>query len=615
MKRFITTLAILLVVVVAGMTALVVLVNPNDFRAYMVRQVEQRSGYHLALNGELRWHVWPQLSILSGPVTVTAPGAQQPVVSAANMRLDVDLLPLFSHQLSVKQVMLKGAVIRLTPDSKSLPPADAPIGPAGSRTFSPPDDVARGWKFDISHLRIADGLLVWQQSNGEQINVRDLNLALDQTQPRQVHIEISSRVHRDQRELQVDLSSELDITDYPRRVNAIIQQLDYQLKGADLPPAGILGKAQMKASWDSLTGRFSLDEINLNANDSQLRGTLSGTLGPHPELLANLHADSIDLDSLLGLSGAIEQDASAAEPRSGHAPVIASVPVTDNVHSVLNALDGQLTLAVDRLRWHQMQANQVLLHAASRQGLLTVDTLKGVGEGGSFSLPGTLDTRSAQTKVTLTPELKQIAMSSLLKGFELPDVVSGSLSLRGRFSGDGLNIAAFKHQWQGQAELSLDNAQFAGLNLMQMVQRAVENSSDKVRGKSDDDTPNPQHLQGSATLQNGVIAFSRLDASSALLNYNSSGSIDLINQQLDVLFGVTITGGWSGDSALVQRLQQLSVPLRVYGPWSAVNYNLKVDQLLRQQARDEARHRLQKWVKRNPDKSDSSDVKKLINEL
>lgn len=57
------------------MTALVVLVNPNDFRAYMVRQVEQRSGYHLALNGELRWHVWPQLSILSGPVTVTAPGA------------------------------------------------------------------------------------------------------------------------------------------------------------------------------------------------------------------------------------------------------------------------------------------------------------------------------------------------------------------------------------------------------------------------------------------------------------------------------------------------------------------------------------------------------------
>ncbi|AUX73104.1 outer membrane assembly protein AsmA [Erwinia pyrifoliae] len=615
MKRFITTLAILLVVVVAGMTALVMLVNPNDFRAYMVRQVEQRSGYHLALNGDLRWHVWPQLSILSGPVTLTAPGARQPVVSAANMRLDVNLLPLFSHQLSVKQVMLKGAVIRLTPDSKSLPPVNAPIGPAGSSTFSPTDDVARGWKFDISHLRIADGLLVWQQSNGEQLNVRDLNLALDQNQPRQVHIEISSRINRDQRELQLDLSSELDITDYPQRVKAIVQQSDYQLKGVDLPLAGIQGKAQMKANWESLTGRFSLEDIHLNANDSQLSGTLSGTLGAHPELLANLHIGSLDLDSLLGLSGAMDQDALATEPRSGHAPVIASVPVTDNVHSVLNALDGQLTLAVDQLRWRQMQMNHVLLHAASQQGLLTMNTFKGTGEGGSFSLPGTVDARGAPTKVTLIPELKQIAMSSLLKGFELPDTISGSLSLRGRFSGDGLNVAAFKHQWQGQAELSLDDAQFAGLNLMQMVQRAVENNSAKVRGKSDDGTPNPLHLQGSATLNNGVIAFSRLDASSAMLTYNASGSIDLIKKNLDVLFGVTIAGGWSGDSELVQRLQQLPVPLRVYGPWSAVNYNLKVDQLLRQQVRDEARHRLQKWIKRNPDKSDSSDVKKLINEL
>ncbi len=65
MRRVLTTLMILLVVLVAGLSALVLLVNPNDFRAYMVRQVEARSGYELKLDGPLRWHVWPQLSILS----------------------------------------------------------------------------------------------------------------------------------------------------------------------------------------------------------------------------------------------------------------------------------------------------------------------------------------------------------------------------------------------------------------------------------------------------------------------------------------------------------------------------------------------------------------------
>ena len=125
MRRFLTTLMILLVVLVAGLSALVLLVNPNDFRDYMVKQVAARSGYQLQLDGPLRWHVWPQLSILSGRMSLTAQGASQPLVRADNMRLDVALLPLLSHQLSVKQVMLKGAVIQLTPQTEAVRSEDA----------------------------------------------------------------------------------------------------------------------------------------------------------------------------------------------------------------------------------------------------------------------------------------------------------------------------------------------------------------------------------------------------------------------------------------------------------------------------------------------------------
>ena len=82
MRRILTTLMILLAVVVAGLTALVLLVNPNDFRAYMVKEVADRSGYQLELDGPLRWHVWPQLSILSGRMKLTAPGAEEPVIRA-----------------------------------------------------------------------------------------------------------------------------------------------------------------------------------------------------------------------------------------------------------------------------------------------------------------------------------------------------------------------------------------------------------------------------------------------------------------------------------------------------------------------------------------------------
>ena len=43
MRRILTTLMILLVVLVAGLSSLVLLVNPNDFRSYMIKQVAERS--------------------------------------------------------------------------------------------------------------------------------------------------------------------------------------------------------------------------------------------------------------------------------------------------------------------------------------------------------------------------------------------------------------------------------------------------------------------------------------------------------------------------------------------------------------------------------------------
>ncbi|CAK5461240.1 Putative outer membrane assembly protein [Escherichia coli] len=76
MRRFLTTLMILLVVLVVGLSALVLLVNPNDFRDYMVKQVAARSGYQLQLDGPLRWHVWYR-SLVSSPGECLSPPRAQ----------------------------------------------------------------------------------------------------------------------------------------------------------------------------------------------------------------------------------------------------------------------------------------------------------------------------------------------------------------------------------------------------------------------------------------------------------------------------------------------------------------------------------------------------------
>lgn len=204
MRRILTTLMILLAVIVAGLTSLVLLVNPNDFRAYMVHEVAERSGYQLDLDGPLRWHVWPQLSILSGRMTLTARGAEEPVIRADNMRLDVALLPLLSHQLQVKQVMLKGAVIQLTPKTEAVRDSSAPVVPHDNTLPLAPED--RGWSYDVRQLQMADSVLFFQHENGEQVTVRDIRLQMEQDENHRATVDFSGRVNRDQRDLALNFS-------------------------------------------------------------------------------------------------------------------------------------------------------------------------------------------------------------------------------------------------------------------------------------------------------------------------------------------------------------------------------------------------------------------------
>lgn len=277
MRRILTTLMILLAVIVAGLTSLVLLVNPNDFRAYMVHEVAERSGYQLDLDGPLRWHVWPQLSILSGRMTLTARGAEEPVIRADNMRLDVALLPLLSHQLQVKQVMLKGAVIQLTPKTEAVRDSSAPVVPHDNTLPLAPED--RGWSYDVRQLQVADSVLFFQHENGEQVTVRDIRLQMEQDENHRATVDFSGRVNRDQRDTALSFSATVQGGDYPHSLKADFTQLSWQLRGAELPPDGINGQGSLQASWQEDDKTLRFDNLNLMANRSTVTGSGSVVLG------------------------------------------------------------------------------------------------------------------------------------------------------------------------------------------------------------------------------------------------------------------------------------------------------------------------------------------------
>ncbi|APS35988.1 MULTISPECIES: outer membrane assembly protein AsmA [Serratia] len=610
MRRLLTTLAILLVVVVAGMSALVLLVNPNDFRGYMVKKVEQKSGYQLTLEGDLRWHIWPQLSILAGRMTLTAPGAKAPVVSAENMRLDVKLLPLLSHQLFVKQVMLKNAVIRLTPDSEEHSQVDAPIAPAGSGT----DAADAAWKFDIDNLRVVDSLLIWQRADNEQINVRDINLTLQQTQKRQAQLELSSRVNRDQRDLTFSMAADVDLQQFPRQIGAKVTQFNYQLAGADILNGGIQGEGNAQVVYQQTPAQIAVSQLNVSANNSQLTGDISATLGAVPGYVVNLNSANLDLDAL---SGWQSSTTTAEQPAVTSAPVIAS-QVDDRQQNLeaLRDFTAQLNLQAAQVTYRGMNVTQLAVTADNQRGLLTLHKLAGQLAGGDFSLPGTLDARGNKPVISVQPVLNQVELGTVLKAFDMPQMLTGKFSMKGDLTGDRLSSQAFERRWRGTAQLAMQDAQLHGLNIQQLIQQAVARNDNSVRGQdSYQRYTEVKSVSAQASLSQGTVKLSGLTADSPLLALTGAGSIDMPGKQCDMALNVRVTGGWQGRGELIEQLQKTPIPLRVYGPWQQLNYQLQVDQVLRKTLQDRAKDALNKWAEKNKDSREGQDLKKLLDKL
>lgn len=593
MKRLFTTLVILLVVLAAGMSALVVLINPNDFRGYMTRQVAARSGYQLTLDGDLRWHVWPQLSILSGGMSLSAPGAQAPIVSAENMRLDVKLWPLLSHRLEVKQVMLKGAVLRLTPESQPKK-TNQPIAPPG---VSEPD-IGRGWRFDIGRIEVADSLLILQQQNGEQLNLRDINLRMMRGGPNEAQVTLSTRINRDQRDLSLSGSSVLDMREFPQRVSARIDHLDYQLQGAGLPANGITGSGSMQAAYQRQPEKITVSQFALSANQSQLSGTAAFTSGSVPDYTLDLRSEQLDLDTLLGLATS-EDDNVSAEKAPAVKPVISNdIPLWQSNNGLRN-YTSHIALQADALIFHGVKMSQFSLRGVNQRGKVTIAELSGrVGEG-RFSLPGTLDI-DASPAINTQPELENIELSDLMRVLTLPETLSGSFTMKGKFSGDSLTVSAMLSQWQGNAALQASSLRLYGLNIPRMIQQAVERNSNGVRGQSGDEHyTEMQQITGQARLNAGKLRMYNLDGRSQILAVGGEGVLDLPAQRCDINLSVQVVDGWQGDDRVVQLLKNTRIPFRLYGPFNNLNYQLPIDQMLRKRLQDELKQQINDWTKKN----------------
>ncbi len=115
MKKWLLLIAALLLMMVSAMIALVLFVNPNQFKPLIIEQTKQKTGLELVIEGDISWQFFPAIGFELGKTALRNPAGftHTNLLSVESVGVEVAVMPLFSRHLQIGNIRLEGAEIYL----------------------------------------------------------------------------------------------------------------------------------------------------------------------------------------------------------------------------------------------------------------------------------------------------------------------------------------------------------------------------------------------------------------------------------------------------------------------------------------------------------------------
>ena len=144
MKKLLIFIAVPVFVVVIAILALVLLVNPNQFKPVIVEQAQKHTGLELVIEGDISWQFFPSIGFELGQTELRNPaGFTQPnLFKVDTVGVDVSVTPLFSNQLEIGNITLDGAEFYLETLKDGRKNIDALTQSSASQESEPAADVS-----------------------------------------------------------------------------------------------------------------------------------------------------------------------------------------------------------------------------------------------------------------------------------------------------------------------------------------------------------------------------------------------------------------------------------------------------------------------------------------
>jgi AsmA protein len=158
---------------VAGLVAVWLLVNPNDYKGRIAAAVKESTGRDLNLKGDIKLSVFPWVALELGPASLGNPPGfdEEPFLAINRAAVRVRLFPLLGKRLEIARVEIDGLDLRLrknaegTGNWENFRVARAPAANAGRVQINGPMPALAGVR--ITHGRVSYQAIVIDHFNLE----------------------------------------------------------------------------------------------------------------------------------------------------------------------------------------------------------------------------------------------------------------------------------------------------------------------------------------------------------------------------------------------------------------------------------------------------------------
>lgn len=320
MKKFSLIIITPIMLIILAVVALVLFVDPNQFKPLIVEQAKKHTQLDLAIEGDIGWRFFPSIGFTLGRTTLSNPAgfSSDNMLAVDEVGLDISVLPLLDKELQIGNVTLKGAQIYLETKADGSSNLDVFKAPATTEETSAEQETAETastsesapaepWSISLQGAAIENALLeIKDDSAGlytklEKVNLNVASFEYDQWTPITFSFEGVNNEQKFAVSGQANAKTNADFSDYQIKdvaVTGSFSQPDFDLQKFELNldqfALGSFANIKLTANGVAAANKFDLS----TALQAKLEKDLKTFAVQEVALQASLDGPDLDVERM-----------------------------------------------------------------------------------------------------------------------------------------------------------------------------------------------------------------------------------------------------------------------------------------------------------------------------